>query len=165
MNDRLHNAIISVGGTGRLPLASGTWGTLPAVALHAAVDYTLTGWYTTLALGIAVVALFIYGVKMGPWAERFYGRKDPGQYVIDEVAGYFVTVMWVRPLFPAMAWWQVALVGFFASRAVDTVKPFPARRLEKLPHGWGVLLDDLVAGAYASVILWTVLTWWQRLHG
>ncbi|MDP7340098.1 MAG: phosphatidylglycerophosphatase A [Vicinamibacterales bacterium] len=80
-------------------------------------------------------------------AESMYQRRDPGLVVIDEVAGMLVTLVAVPVGFSG------ALVGFFAFRLFDIVKPFPARQAERLPGGWGVMVDDLVAGVYAQGVL------------
>lgn len=87
----------------------------------------------------------------GTWAahvvEAAVGDKDPGVIVIDEVAGMTLSVL-VLPLTP-----KVLLAGFVLFRVFDVVKPFPANRLQAVPGGVGVMIDDLVAGLYALVVL------------
>ncbi|RZP29279.1 phosphatidylglycerophosphatase A, partial [bacterium] len=84
-------------------------------------------------------------------AERHYRREDPGEIVIDEVAGMMLTLLWLP------SGWMPFLVGFLAFRFFDIVKPFPARLAERLPGGVGVMADDLVAGLYGYASVWTVL--------
>ena len=94
-------------------------------------------------------------VTAGIWsanlAERHYGREDPGEVVVDEVAGMMLTVLWLP------GGWGTLLIGFLAFRFFDIVKPFPARMAEQLPGGWGVMTDDLVAGLYGYALVRTVL--------
>jgi phosphatidylglycerophosphatase A len=90
-------------------------------------------------------------IFFGTWAahvvEAAVGDKDPGVIVIDEVAGMTLSVL-VLPLTP-----PVLLAGFVLFRIFDVVKPFPANRLQAVPGGVGVMIDDLVAGLYALVVL------------
>ena len=99
---------------------------------------------------VALVAAAVFAV--GVWAagrtERFFGRTDPGQIVVDEVVGQMVTVL-ARPDAP----WKWLLAGFVLFRIFDVVKPFPARRAEHLPGGWGVMTDDVIAGVYSLATL------------
>lgn len=100
-----------------------------------------------MLLGVAAV-----GVAAASQAESAYGRRDPGVIVIDETAGMLLTLAAVPVGVGG------ALAGFFAFRLFDVVKPFPARRAERLPGGWGVMADDLVAGLYAQALL-RLLLW------
>lgn len=88
---------------------------------------------------------------LGTWAaqhaERSLGGKDPGAIVVDEVAGMALSVV-VLPLTPA-----VLLAGFALFRMFDIVKPYPANALQRLPGGVGVMIDDVVAGLYALLLL------------
>ena len=81
-------------------------------------------------------------------AERFFAKTDPGQVVVDEVAGQLLAFV----ALPDASWkWLAA--GFVLFRAFDILKPFPARRAERLPGGWGIMTDDVAAGAYSAVFL------------
>jgi phosphatidylglycerophosphatase A len=88
-------------------------------------------------------------------AEKYFGRTDPGQVVIDEVVGQMITLL----LWPG-ATWKWLLAGFVLFRFFDVVKPFPARRLEHAPSGWGIMLDDVAAGIYGGLAL--ALIGWVR---
>ncbi|MGB0951643.1 MAG: phosphatidylglycerophosphatase A [Planctomycetota bacterium] len=145
--DRCVEMYVTWFGLGYAPVASGTFGTLGGVAIAALVGWTWPTAFLPLVLGLTVVMSFL-GALAGKWAERRYGRKDPGEFVLDEVVGYLVAVAWVG--FPG---WNHLILAFFLFRLFDIVKPPPARRLEKLPGGWGIVVDDLVAGAYALVVM------------
>jgi len=99
-------------------------------------------------LAAASLVLFALGVWAAGEAEKFFGRTDPGQVVVDEVVGQMLTFL----LLPHATWkWWVG--GFLLFRALDMVKPFPARQAERIPGGWGILLDDVVAGLYGLLTL------------
>ncbi len=110
-----------------------------------------------LALVSVGVSFAVACLAWGEWAEALYRRKDPGQVVADEVAGQTVALLalpW-RPMADREAViWNVAMAAtaFFAFRFFDIVKPPPARRLERLEGGAGILFDDLCAGVYALVL-------------
>jgi phosphatidylglycerophosphatase A len=87
------------------------------------------------------------GIWASGRAERAMGAKDPGVIVIDEVAGMLLSVLLLPRTIP------VLLAAFVLFRVFDVWKPFPARTSQHLPGGWGVMVDDLVAGAYALVVL------------
>jgi len=99
-------------------------------------------------LAASTMALFAAGVWAAGEAEKFFGRTDPGQVVIDEVAGQMLTCL----LFPH-ATWKWLLGGFLLFRAFDIIKPFPARQAERIPRGWGIMVDDVIAGGYALAVL------------
>ena len=143
--DRAALLVLSVGGLGFLPLVPGTFGTLGGVAV--ALLLPQDAWLP--AVGIAILVSSALTVLLGPAAIRATGRKDPQQVVMDEVAGVLVTLAVV----PAMAPLQVGF-GFLFFRVFDILKPPPARRLERLPAGWGILLDDLAAGLWGAAALW-----------
>lgn len=133
----------------------GTWGSVVAVLLWA--DY---GWAfhptphaLLLALGIGIVLSIALGVPASTIAARESGRKDPGFIVIDEVAG-----QWIALLFSPFDWRHpfIALVLF---RLFDITKPFPARQLENLPEGWGIVFDDVAAGLYALGVASLIRIW------
>jgi phosphatidylglycerophosphatase A len=149
--DRRSLAIwISTGlGSGYFPLAPGTAGSALGLALVIAFRQTSL---TPLWLGVSLAAfaglLFLVGVWSAGKAERVFGRVDPGQVVIDEVVGQIITFV-VTP----RVTWRGLLVGFILFRVFDIVKPFPARGAERIPGGWGIMMDDLVAGLYSLMVL------------
>jgi len=137
-------------GLGYAPFAPGTFGSAGAVAVYALAVWTLPSTYCVLGV-MAIVAVFFSAVcvLLGPFTEKAFGKKDPGQCTSDEWAGQAVAMLGL-PMIGAGAW-ITCLVGFGAFRLFDITKPPPVRQLEKLPQGWGVLVDDLAAGVYANV--------------
>jgi phosphatidylglycerophosphatase A len=107
--------------------------------------------WPSIVLGAVSLVLFSVGVWAAGEAEKFFGRVDPGQVVIDEVVGQMLTFL----LIPH-ATWKWLLGGFLLFRAFDIVKPFPARQAERIPRGWGIMVDDAVAGLYGLAVLMAV---------
>lgn len=146
---RLALVIASFGYVGFFPIAPGTAGSLAALA-----PYAFVRWIGMPAFELGLIALVLGG---GIWAangaERALGQKDPGPIVIDEVLGMLITLALV-PLSVTGV-----VLGFLWFRLFDVVKPFPADRMERLPGGLGVMLDDAVAGLYAHLALRLCL-WW-----
>ena len=103
-------------------------------------------WINALAVGIMLYP----GVRLGDCGERFFGKKDPPQIVLDEVLGYMIAV-----LFHPFSW-TTAVLAFFVFRITDIFKPWPTRRLQSIDGGLGVMIDDWVAGAYTSVIVFGI---------
>jgi phosphatidylglycerophosphatase A len=135
--------VASVGGVGFVPFAPGTFGSIPGVVLAIALRHFGPWW----AEGVAVVVLFAAGVWAATAAEEHFGRIDPGPVVIDEVVGMLITTLFL-PLS-----WAGWLVAFLVFRACDVVKPFPAGRAERLPGGFGVMCDDVLAGVWGYAIM------------
>jgi phosphatidylglycerophosphatase A len=136
-------------GSGYSPLAPGTAGSVVGLALY----WPLQRASEPLQLSILVV-VFLVGVAAASHVARRVGQEDPGLVVVDEVVG-----MWVSLLFlPLTA--VTATFGFVLFRIMDIVKPWPARQLESLPGGWGIMADDLMAGIYANLLLRVVLLVW-----
>jgi len=134
-------------GCGYSPFAPGTAGSLGAVA----VALALAGCFGLGRLELACMALAaaLVGIWAGDRAARYFGRKDPGPVVVDEVAGQWLA------LAGAAVWnWKSWLAAFLLFRAFDIWKPFPARQAESLPGGIGIMTDDVVAGLYAALVLW-----------
>jgi phosphatidylglycerophosphatase A len=146
--------IITLGGAGLLKPAPGTWGSLAAILVLYGL-HTLTPapiWPAELIVGI--LALGITNVCFGKWIEQYFGRKDPGSCVIDEGAGICLTLLALPPM--AHPWLTFA-AAFAAFRLFDILKLPPARQLEHLPLGWGILMDDLAAAVYANLLCQIVL--------
>lgn len=147
MMTRLAILLATFGYVGHFPFAPGTAGSAAALAL-----YALVRWAGSPALDVAViVVLFAAGCWAGTVAEAHSDRTDPGFVVLDEVVGMLLTLLFVPVT------WVGALVGFFLFRLFDIVKPWPIRRLERLPGGWGIVVDDLAAGLAAAAAELAVL--------
>jgi phosphatidylglycerophosphatase A len=138
-------AIVSCGFLGCSPFAPGTVGTLGGVAIAWALAGTDRFLLWTL---LAAAGIYVVGRSLGTWAEQYAGKKDPGIFVLDEVVGYLVTIAWLEG--PSLI---ALVVAFFVFRFFDVFKPKLARRLEKVPGGDGILLDDVVAGVYGLVLV------------
>lgn len=143
--DRLKLFLVSSGFLGCSPWAPGTVGTLGGVALAWALSGTEDYLLWTL---VACAVVYAVGRSLGDWSERYAGQKDPGIFVLDEVLGYLITVAWTTG--PS---YLTLVVGFFVFRFFDIFKPGPARRMERIPGGDGILLDDLVAGIFGFVLV------------
>jgi phosphatidylglycerophosphatase A len=138
--------VATVAGVGRAPIASGTAGSVPGVAL---------AWALAAAGPWAAAAGLVTITAVGTWAAdvavRHFGRKDPGEVVVDEVAGQLLALLFVP------ATWQALALGFLLFRVFDILKPYPAGALERLPGGVGIMADDLAAGIYANLALQAVI--------
>lgn len=128
--------------TGLMPKAPGTVGTLAAIPMACAIHFS-----GAVYGGVCLLILILTAVMTSGLSQKLMGRRDPSEIVIDEVAGYSVT-LFLLPL----SWFNLIL-GFILFRLFDISKPFPIRRLEKIKGGLGVVLDDLLAGIYANLVL------------
>jgi len=129
-------------GSGYSPFAPGTAGTIVGIPV-----YLVFSFFPRPVLLLSVVALCFLAVYLSGEAERMFGEKDPSAIVIDEIAGLQVALFLVAPSLSHVA------AGFVLFRLFDVMKPFPARLCERLPGGYGVVTDDLVAGLYANLSL------------
>ena len=141
--DRLSLAVATLGGIGYMPIASGTWGTLATIPFYLLLRAPGSPWLYTGGLVLVTVG----GTLAAQRSEQLLGGKDPGPVVIDEAAGFLVTMFAVPVNLFTVS------MGFFLFRLFDVVKPFPADRLERRPGGIGIMADDLVAGLYANLVL------------
>jgi len=140
-------------GLGFLPLAPGTWGSIPPVLTFAVLSLLDLQpiLIFIIMFGMAVAASAVC-VLMSPDIIRSTGKKDPSQIVADEVAGQAIVFLVIFPT----STYQILIcsaIGFAAFRFFDILKPFPCKKLENLPSGWGILADDLMAGIYAAIVL------------
>ena len=133
--------------TGYFPVASGTFATLCFVPVY---YFIFKDMHPVLYLAITLVIIFA-GIWASSYAAAVYKKDDPSKVVIDEVAGFLVTMMFIKYT-PARL-----IIGFFASRIFDIIKLPPARQSEKLHGGTGIMLDDVVAGIQANIFMWIVI--------
>lgn len=163
---------IATCGVGYLPIAPGTLGSLVGIGLYLTLRSLFFKAFLFLAdrnqpnllqIHYAIITLELLAILIvaiaGIWAatrtEKLSGKKDPGKVVIDEVAGQMVALT-VVPL-EFHAGWPI-IVAFFFFRLFDIIKPYPARRLESLEGGLGIMADDIVAGLYAAIVLALIVT-------
>ena len=136
--------VATLGYVGYAPVAPGTFGSAAGLALFVLLRAIGVPWLEPAV----IVALFMAGTWAGNVAERYFGGIDPGPVVIDEVLGMLVTLMFV----PVS--WAGALLGFLLFRVLDIVKPWPARQMENLHGGVGVMADDAMAAVYGNLLMW-----------
>lgn len=138
-------------GIGHAPVASGTVATLATLPIYIGA-YMAGGHWLVLALAVSVS---IAGILAAGVLEKQLGYHDPSEVVVDEVAGFLVTMLFVVPT----VW--TCLAGFLLFRALDVVKPWPASSAERLPAGWGIMTDDIVCGVLANVVIHAGLLLWK----
>jgi len=130
--------------SGRLPKMPGTWGSI----LAALLAYLF--WPSSPALQLLIVGVtFVLSVISADFVSKELGDEDPDQVVIDEILGIELTFFLLNP----QGNWKLTLAGLLLFRIVDIMKPFPIRLFEKLPGGWGITVDDAVAGVMANILL------------
>jgi phosphatidylglycerophosphatase A len=138
-------------GVGRLRPGPGTWGSALIVLLWWILARSMAPpWRPWAAVSLTALAV-LAGIPAATRVARASGRKDPQFVVIDEVAGQLVT------LIAAPITWHSLLLGFILFRAFDIVKPPPIRRLERLPEGVGIVVDDMGAGLYGLAVMQVIL--------
>lgn len=134
-------------GVGHLEPGSGSWASaITVLAWWVASNLVAPKWFIPIEI-IVAVAITLLGIPPSTTVARESGQKDPGFVVIDEVAGQMISLIGV-PLN-----WKYLLASFILFRGFDIVKPFPLRRLERLPGGTGIMMDDVGAGLYVVLLL------------
>jgi phosphatidylglycerophosphatase A len=157
-------------GVGLLKPGPGTWGSVAAMLLWMIpasvyarlnhmfiVDSSRSILYSHLLILLSLLGVLFataIGIPAATRVARESGREDPGHVVIDEVAGQWLTLAVCRPD------WPHALVALALFRLFDITKPWPIRKLEALPGGWGIMLDDLAAGLFGLIVLLVIQHWW-----
>ncbi len=129
-------------GSGYLPKAPGTWGSLLAV-----FAFIFLAKLSLVLQVLVVVIISLVGIYTANKVAKEEGKKDPKMVVIDEIAGQFLALIGLSPR-PF-----ILLSAFFLFRALDIIKPPPVRQLERLPGGVGIMADDLMAGLLTNLIL------------
>jgi phosphatidylglycerophosphatase A len=134
-------------GAGLLKPGPGTYGSIAALLLWLAAAHALHPTRAALAIGTAIAAILatLIGIPAATIVARESGRKDPGLVVIDEVAGQLFTLILCPPD------WPYAILALILFRLFDIFKPWPIRKLEALPAGTGIMLDDVAAGLFALI--------------
>jgi len=138
-------------GAGRLKPGPGTWASVATVILWALISSCIPPEARTWSTIVAAAAVTLIGIPAATRVARAAAIKDPQFVVIDEVAGQLIALIAV-PLA-----WKTFLAGLILFRVFDILKPFPIRRLERLPEGTGIVVDDLGAGLYALAVMHLLL--------
>ena len=134
-------------GVGYFPAAPGT----AATVIGGLLAFLLQG--TIFYYTVTVFVLIVLGIFVSSHVEKLLNQTDPGIVVIDEVAGMMIA------LFGLPFSWPIAICGFFLFRAMDMFKIYPINKLESMPGGWGIMLDDVMAGVYTNIILSIAVRW------
>ena len=137
--------------TGYVKYASGTFGSLTALAL-----YLIPGFEDPVLLMALISVFFILGVDIGTKFESLYG-KDPKECTVDEVVGTWISLM----LIPKKLW--MLALSFIIWRALDIIKPYPFNKLEKIRGGWGIMLDDVALGFLAFILNHLIINFIKNL--
>ncbi|QNI32592.1 phosphatidylglycerophosphatase A [Alloacidobacterium dinghuense] len=134
----------------------GTWGSVAAALLWLLIVSSahLSAIQTGVVSGLLASLALLIGIPAATIVERESGREDPGHVVLDEVCGQWIA------LAAAPADWLHALLALLLFRVFDIIKPWPARQLERLHGGAGIMLDDVAAGFYALLVFLVIHRWW-----
>lgn len=145
----------TVCGAGLLKPGPGTYGSIAAVLWWMAAAHMLHPTATALALGtlVAAIVVTLIGIPAATIVAKESRSKDPQHVVIDEFAGQLIALIAIKPD------WPHALISLVLFRIFDIVKPPPIRRIERLPAGTGIMMDDVAAGIYALIIAQLVSLW------
>ncbi len=149
MKNKLANWVSTVFRIGYLPTAPGTWGSLAAVVLW----YLIIESISTITFIVTIIIIFILGVYTSSITERYSVQKDPSIIVIDEWVGQWIALLFLPKSL------LLGLVTFALFRLFDIWKPFPIKILDKMPSGWGIMLDDVFAGFYPLLVLSVLRVW------
>jgi len=156
--------VVTFGGLGLIRGIPGTFASLAAAVIYFAV-WRLAGERTLPIMGGLTLLFAFLTAFTYPWARRIFATDDPRQFVLDEVVGQWLTLLFMPILIPIAASGRpmaLTAAGFFLFRAFDVAKPFPIDRIERI-RGWaGVLFDDVAAAIYAGAGLW-LLVWLAAL--
>ena len=161
--------LLTVFGLGYMPIASGTWGSLPPCIIAGALwlcemspAHSATGTWVFNAILAAILIVFsAVCVLQGHLAESRWG-KDPSEVVADETAGQCIPLLFLPSACFDGFWPTTSTIAaaFLLFRILDITKPLPAKQIQSAKAGWGILLDDLVAGVYAAVVMQVVARIW-----
>jgi len=138
---KLIKIIATCGGLGYIPFAQGTLASLLGLGVYG-LFHNNSFLYLTITCAIVIIGFLVSGP-----AERFFGIKDSKIIVIDDLSGILIAFTFLHTTV------HMIFVGFIIYRIIDISKLYPINKLEKLPSGWGIMLDDIAAGLYTSIIL------------
>lgn len=135
---------------GYSPVAPGTAGTVVGMGIYF-IEYLIFNEACWIVNCIIVVIMIYPSIKIADEGELFFGVKDPPQVVLDECMGYWISLLF----FPFSI--RIAIIAFILFRILDIVKPFPAKRLQALNGGLGIMIDDYIAGIYTNLIILLII--------
>ncbi|NHZ85494.1 MAG: phosphatidylglycerophosphatase A [Planctomycetia bacterium] len=149
MKNKLANWFSTVLMIGYLPVAPGTWGSLAALLIW----YVIIGHISSITLILLISIIFAFGVYTSSITERYLEKIDPSVIVIDEWVGQWIALLFL----PKSLLW--GLIAFALFRLFDIWKPFPIKILDKMSGGFGIMLDDVLAGIYALLVISLLRVW------
>jgi phosphatidylglycerophosphatase A len=144
MNNKLWVIIGSGGLAHKLPFLQGTFGTIEAVLIYVAIIFLSPSQIYLWSYGF-IILFTVLSIVLGAVSERYFNTKDPYPFVLDEMAGFFCSVLFLPASF------LYIMLAFILFRMFDIWKPFPIRKSQELPGGVGIVADDLMAGFYTNV--------------
>jgi phosphatidylglycerophosphatase A len=131
--------------TGFIPVASGTFGSMAALLI-----YWIPGFENLFIIIPAIILFTVYGIFIGNKFDNVYG-KDPAEYTLDEMIGQWIALLFLPKTI------LISIIAFISWRLFDIIKPFPARKLEELPGGLGIIADDIIASVYSLIFVHIIL--------
>jgi len=143
MKAKLAHLLSSVFYVGKLPIAPGTWGSLVALI----VWYLIIPIISSSTLMGLIVVIFVLGVYVSSVTEIHINKNDPSSVVIDEWVGQWIALLYL----PQSVLW--GLIGFMLFRLFDIWKPYPIKKFDDLHGGWGIMMDDVLAGIFSLIIV------------
>ncbi|MDD4100382.1 MAG: phosphatidylglycerophosphatase A [Candidatus Cloacimonetes bacterium] len=149
--------VASLFGIGFIPFMPGTFGSLAAFGIYMLIPAELWFYGQYIVLGL-LLALSLAAVFISRAAEKILG-EDAGSIVIDELLGYFVATLFLPHN------WLIGLYAFILFRVFDIAKPFPIYRSQRISGGWGVVIDDLIAGLYANLLIQILIRIYPSFFG
>lgn len=139
--------------TGYIKKATGTFGSFAALLI-----YLIPGFENPSIMIFFITLFILIGVPIARKFELVYGN-DPKEYTNDEVIGMWITLLFI----PKKIWWVI--LAFLVWRAFDIFKPYPVNKLESVANGWGVLLDDILAGIYSFIVMHLIIFYFHKIIG
>ena len=146
----INESIVSFFFLGRAPIAPGTFGSFGSLLLAYLIVQNIEQ-YTGYLLFSMILIMYYIGLQVAPWCEEKYG-KDPSIYVLDEVIGYLIPIS-ILIILNTEITPQIWILSFIAFRVFDVLKIWPAKDLEKIEGGHGILLDDVAAGFQTLILI------------
>lgn len=145
-----HNIIATGFGAGYFPYGPGTMGAILAMAIYIGLSFTLSYSSLFIVLLALIVVFTVLGVWSGTVSEKYWG-EDPSRVVVDEMVGQWI----VMTAIPQSLGWKYMLASLILFRFFDIVKPLGVRKMEQLGGGLGIMADDILAGIYGAMVLFT----------
>ena len=152
MKKNLSKFIATFAGVGLFPIAPGTVGSIAGIGVLWAISLVPYDYYQILLQLLFLIVFIPIGVIASSAYEKYFGKIDPGEVVVDEVVGMMIT------LFALPFSLFNIIVGFILFRFFDILKPFPIGKLQNIKGGWGIMADDIAAGIVSTIILRILIT-------